>query len=158
MSTLLYQDKPKYDLWLKFILGSIVTFTFVLGVIYISRDTEAAIVMFGITLFVGLLFKAILPRKLQIFDDKLRIVLGGPLSVDIALSNIAEVKTTSGSKALVYWGIKFATSTSHVVEIIRKKGLNMIISPGNPDMFMEQFKQAQKASGSGPDISPSSFI
>jgi len=143
MNILLYQDKPKYDLWLKFILGSIIACTFILGIIFISQDTEAAIVMFGITLFDGLLFKAILPRRFQIFDDKLRIVLGGPLSVSIALSNIAEVKPASGSKVFVYWGIQFATSTSHVVEIIRKKGLNLIISPSNPDMFLEQFKQAQ---------------
>ena len=149
MSTLLYQDKPKYDLWLKYLLGSIVACTLILGITYISQDTEAAIAMFSITIFDGLLFKAILPRKFQIFDDKLRIVLGGPFSVSIALSNITEVKTVSGSKLTVYWGIKFATSASNVVEIVRKKGLNLIISPDNPDMFLEQFKQAQKAGNSG---------
>ena len=149
MSTLLYQDKPKYDLWIKVILGSIPAGTFILGIIYISQDTEVAIVMFGITIFDALLFKAILPRKFQIFDDKVRIVLGGPLSVDIALYKITEVKHFSGSSALVYWGVKFATSTSRVVEIVRKKSLNLIISPGNPNMFLEQFKHAQKASSSG---------
>ena len=105
--------------------------------------------MFGITIFDSLLFKAILPRRFQIFDDKLRILLGGPLAINIALSNIADVRPASGRKVFVYWGSRFATSTSHVVEIIRKKGLNLIISPSNPDMFLEQFKQAQQTSGSG---------
>ena len=149
MNILLYQDKPEYDLWLKFILGSIIAFTFILGIIFISQDTEAAIVMFGITLFDGLLFKAILPRGFQIYYDKLRILLGGPLTIDIALLNITEVKPVTGGKVFVYWGIKFATSSSNVVEIVRKKGLNLIISPGNPDMFMEQLKQALKQMEAG---------
>ncbi|MFC1909390.1 PH domain-containing protein [Chloroflexota bacterium] len=144
MSFLLYQDKPKYDLWIKLILGSIIAFTFILGIVFISEDTEAAIVMFGITIFDSLLFKAILPSRFQIFDDKLRILLGGPLSINIAFSNITEVKPVSGNKVFVYWGIQFATSTSHVVEIIRKKGLNLIISPSNPEMFLEQCKRAQR--------------
>ncbi|MFC2056712.1 hypothetical protein ACFLTO_03980 [Chloroflexota bacterium] len=149
VNILLYEDSPKYDLWIKFVLGSIIALTFILGIIYISQDTEAAIVMFGITLFDGLLFKAILPRKFQIFEDRFKILLGGPFSINIPLSNIGEVKSVSGSKALVYWGIQFATSTSYVVEIILKKGLNITISPSNPELFLEQFRQAQQISGRG---------
>ena len=148
MNKLLFQDSPKFDFWIKFILGSILAGTFVLGIVYLSQDIEAAIAMFAITLFDAILFKAILPSKFQIFDDRLRIVLGGPLSFSIALSNIVEVKMVSGSKLSVYWGIKFATSASGVVEIVRKNGLNVIISPSNPEMFLEQFNQAQKANGS----------
>ncbi|MFC1933112.1 PH domain-containing protein [Chloroflexota bacterium] len=146
---LLYEDTPKYDSWIKFILGGVLALTFILGIIFISLDIEAALVMFGITVFDALLFKIILPRRFQIFEDRLTIVLGGPFSINIPFANIREVKSVSGSKVLVYWGIKFATSTHHVVEIVRKKGLNMIISPSNDDMFLEQFNQAQKLSGNG---------
>ncbi|MFC1847618.1 PH domain-containing protein [Chloroflexota bacterium] len=144
INILVYDDKPRYDLWVKFILGSIIACTFILGIIYISQDTEAAIAMFGITVFDAILFKIILPRRFQIFEDRLKILLGVPFSINIPFTNITDVKTVSGTKALVYWGIQFATSTSHVVEIIRKKGPNITISPSNPDMFLEQFKQAQK--------------
>ena len=139
---LLYEDTPKYDSWVKLILGSILALTFILGIIFISSDIEAALVMFGITVFDALLFKTILPRRFQIFEDRLKILLGGPFSINIPFTNIMEAKSVSGSKALVYWGIQFATSTSHVVEIIRKKGLNLIISPSNPDTFLEQLKQS----------------
>lgn len=44
--------------------------------------------------------------------------------------------------SIAYWGNRFATSTSNVVEIVRKKGLNLIISPRNDDMFLEQLNQA----------------
>ena len=73
-NTLLYEDTPHYDFWLKLILGGILALTFILGIIFISKDTEAAVVMFGITLFDALLFKAILPRRFQIFEDRLRIL------------------------------------------------------------------------------------
>ena len=140
---LLYEDTPKYDFWLKFILGGFLALTFVLGVVFLYQDTEAAIAMFGITLFDALLFKAILPRRFQIFEDRLKILLGGPLAINIPFSNIEEAKPATGRKAFAYWGIRFATSTAHVVEIVRKKGLNLVISPRNDDMFLEQLNQAR---------------
>jgi len=145
---LIYEDIPKYDLWLKLILGGVLALTLILGVIFIYRDTEAAIAMFGITVFDALLFKAILPRRFQIFEDRLKILLGGPFSINILLSNIAEVKPASSRKVFAYWGIRFATSTSNVVEVVRKKGLNLIISPRNDDMFLEQLNQALQSQSS----------
>ena len=145
---MIYEDTPKYDLWLKLILGGVLALTLILGVIFIYRDTEAAIAMFGITVFDALLFKAILPRRFQIFEDRLKILLGGPFSINILLSNIAEVKPASSRKVFAYWGIRFATSTSNVVEIVCKKGLNLIISPRNGDMFLEQLNQALQSQSS----------
>jgi len=138
---LILEDAPKYDLWLKFILGGILALTFILGIIFIYQDIEAAAVMFGITFFDALLFKAILPRRFQIFEDRLKILLGGPFVIDIPLSNIAEAKPASGSKVFAYKGIRFATSIHHVIEIVRKEGLNIVISPRNNDMFLEQLNQ-----------------
>ena len=145
---MIYEDTPKYDLWLKLILGGVLALTLILGVIFIYRDTEAAIAMFGITVFDALLFKTILPRRFQIFEDRLKILLGGPFSINILLSNIAEVKPASSRKIFAYWGIRFATSTSNVVEVVRKKGLNLIISPRNDDMFLEQLNQALQSQSS----------
>jgi hypothetical protein len=62
MNDPLYEDVPNYDFWLKAILGSVLALTFILGIVFISQDTEAAIAMFGITLFDAVLFKAILPH------------------------------------------------------------------------------------------------
>ncbi len=142
---LLYEDTPEYDSWLKLILGGILALTFILGVVFISQDTEAALVMFGVTVFDALLFKAILPRQFQIFEDRLKILLGGPFAVNIPLSNIAEAKSVSGSKVFAYSGIRFATSTKWVIEIVRKKGMNLVISPRNEDMFLEQLNQARRS-------------
>ena len=129
------------------ILGSVLALTFIPGVILIYQDTEAAIAMFGITLFDALLFKAILPRRYQIFEDRLKIVMGGPFAINISFSNIKEAKPASGGKAFAYWGLRLATSTNYVVEIVRKKGLNIVISPSN-EMFLEQLNQALQSQSS----------
>ena len=144
MNSLLYEDIPKYDFWLKLILGGILVVTFVLGIILISEDIRVALAMFGVTLFDALLFKAVLPRRFQIFEDRLRILLGGPLAVNFSFSNIADAKSAPGGKAFAYGGIRFATSTHHVIEIVRKKGLNLVISPSKGDIFLEELNKALK--------------
>jgi len=143
MSALVYEDTPIYDRSLKIILAGILGATFIVAIILIREELEAALIMFGLTVFDALLFKAILPQRFQIFEDRLVIVLGGPFAIRIPVSNISDAKSVSGSKALIYWGIRFATSTRNVVEIVRKKGLNIVISPTNEDMFLEQLNQAR---------------
>jgi len=142
---LIYEDTPKYDLWLKLILGGVLAPTLILGIIFIFQDSEVALAMFGVTLFDALLFKAILPQRFQIYQDRVRIVLGRPLAINIPFSNIRTVRTVSARKVFVYWGNRFATSTHIIVEIVRKKGLGFVISPANGDTFLEQLNQARNA-------------
>jgi len=139
---LIYEDTPKYDLWLKLILGGVLALTLILGTIFIHQDSEIALVMFGVTLFDALLFKAILPRLFQIYQGRVRIVLGGPLAINIPFSNIRTVRTVSARKVFVYWGNRFATSTHSIVEIVPNKGSGWVISPANRDMFLEKLNQA----------------
>ena len=150
MNSPLYEDVPKYDSWLKYILGGVLALTFIPGLVLLFADIVVAWVMFGTTLFDALLFKAILPSRFQIFDDRLRIVLGLNLAHNIPLSNIIDARSTASSRLFAYWGIRFATSTSFVVEIVCKKGMNVIISPSKGDMFLEQLNQIRK-SVSNPD-------
>jgi hypothetical protein len=145
MENLVYEDTPRYDFWLKSILGGVLALTLILGIILLSEDIGAALAMFGVTLFDALLFKAILPRRFQIYQDRVRIMLGGPLAINIPFSNIRTVRTVSARKVFVYWGNRFATSTHSIVEIVRKKVLGLVISPANRDMFLEQLNQALKA-------------
>ncbi|MFC1945225.1 hypothetical protein ACFLWF_00560 [Chloroflexota bacterium] len=85
-----------------------------------------------------------MPRKLQIYDDKLRIVLGAPLAVNIPLSTIKEARHSSGVKAYMYGGVRFATSSRYVTEIVRKKGINYVISPQNGDIFLDHLNRTIK--------------
>ena len=140
-SRIIFEDNPQYDLWLKLILGGIPAITFILGVVLLSSDLVTAMIMFGVTIFDALLFHAVLPRRYQIFPDKLRIALGRPFAVNIPLATITEARSASGAKAFAYWGIRFATSSRNVVEIVRHKGMNVVISPSRRDLFLEQMEQ-----------------
>ena len=98
--------------------------------------------MFAVTVFDALIFHAVLPRRYQIFQDRLRIILGHPFAFNIPFSTIREARSTSGLKAFAYWGLRFATSSKGVVEIVRHQGWNVVISPANEGLFLEQLNQA----------------
>ena len=115
-----------------------------IGIILIPEDWEGAIAMLSGALFVIFLFYLVLPRKYQIFEDKLRILLGWPLHHDIPLVNISNSQITSARKVFAYQGIRFATSSKSVVEIIRKRGLNIVISPTNGPLFVNRLNEVCK--------------
>ena len=147
---LIHEDVPRYDLWLKLLLSGILGFTLILGIILLPVDLAGAYVCFGATVFDALLFYAVLPRRYQIFQDRVRLVLGRPFALDLPFSTIKEVKVASSVKAFAYWGLRFATSARSVIEIVRHKGWNVVISPANPDLFLEQLTQALKAARASP--------
>jgi len=150
LAYLLHVDTPKVALALKVLMASILAMTLVLGIWFVFVDVEAAIVMFAVTVFDALLFKAVIPRRYEIWSDGVRIVLGGPLAVNIALRNIAEARAVAGEKAYVYWGVRLATTNRGVVEIVRSKGLNVVISPADRETFLHRLSQAiEAASTSG---------
>ena len=142
---LLYQDMPEYDSWVKLMLGGLLAITFLPGIVFIFIDTGTALAMFAVTLFDSLLFAAILPRQFQVFEDRLRIDLGGPFAMNVPLSEIKEVRTVSASHTFLYWGIRLATSTSFVVEIVRTRGLDIVVSPSHGDIFIEELNRARMA-------------
>jgi len=133
-------------MWLKLILGITLGLTLILGVVLLWTDLVAALVVFGVTAFDGLLFYSIMPRRFQIFEDRLRIVLGSPFAFSIYFSTIKEVRSSSFSKAFAYWGVRFATSTSNIVEIVRSEGWNVVISPVEKDVFVQRLTEAIESS------------
>jgi len=108
----------------------------------LNQESGAFLRLLGGGVFIGLLYYFLIPRKFQIFHDKLKIVFGPPFSIDIPLSTIKEVKLNPGIKAIFYLRFRFLTSTKYVVEIVRNKGLNWVISPKNGEIFLKQLDQA----------------
>jgi hypothetical protein len=146
---LLYEDTARTDTWLKLMLGGILVMFLVLGGVLLFQDKEDAFGMFGIAVFYALLFKIIMPQRYQVYSDKVRIVLGGPFAWNIPFSTIKEVRPASGVSAFAYNGVRFATSSKNVVEIRRSRGCNVVISPSNKDVFLEQVSRAMKAASRG---------
>lgn len=136
---LLYEDTPQMDMWLKIMLGGVLLF----------QDKGDAFGMFGIAVFYALLFKIIMPQRYQIYSDKIKIVFSGPIAWNIPFSTIKEVRSASGAKAFAYSGVRFATSSKNVVEIRRSRGCNVVISPSNKGIFLEQASRAMKSASRG---------
>ena len=145
---LIYQEPSQYDGWLKALLFCLPLITLALGFWFLTLDVTGAAVMFGVTVFDSALFYFIMPRSYQIYTDRLVIGLGKPLAVTVPFEDIKEIKTAQGSAAFAYSGIRLATSTKHVMEIQRRRGMNVLISPSGGDMFLEQLKQAVHVSDS----------
>jgi hypothetical protein len=139
---LLHEDRARYDWWLKLILGGTLALTLVLGLAFLATDITGTWILLAVTAFDALLFHAILPRRYQIFTDRLRIVLGYPFAWTIPFSTIEEARSVSGSKAFFYGGVRFTTSSETVVEIVRSQGWNLVISPAQRDTFLEYLTQA----------------
>jgi len=146
---LLYEDTARTDTWLKLMLGGILVMFLVLGGVLLFQDKEDAFGMFGIAVFYALLFKIVMPQRYQIYSDKVRILLGGPFAWNIPFTTIKEVRSASGVSAFAYSGVRFATSSKNVVEIRRSRGCNVVISPANKEIFLEQASRAMKAASRG---------
>jgi hypothetical protein len=150
-----HTDTAKYDFLTRFIfvalpLGLLITAV----VLALQGQGEGATVMAGDALLVFLIFYAIAPRRYEIYADRVRIVLGGPFAVNIPMATIKEAKRTSSASAFSYSGVRFATSFRYVVEIVRSKGMNYVISPSNGDMFLQWLHQEMQLAGNSPQATP----
>ena len=145
---ILHEEPAEYDNWMRLLflipVGLVIAAIFLACNQASNEEYWGCLVSICEVVLLALLFYFIMPRKYQIYQDKLRIVLGKPFGINISLSTIKEVKHSSGIKAFVYAGIRFATSSRYVVEIVRNQGLNYVIAPKNGDIFLEQLNQAIK--------------
>lgn len=140
MDSVVYEESPRYDVYLKAIMV-LPVFFIIAGIYYvIIAEVAAAIGMFATTILMAALYWAIFPRKYQILDSKFRIVLGGPFSFNIPFDNLETARAPEG----ISLGINFATTflSKHAVEIIRKKGMNVNITPSDRELFLDNLNKA----------------
>ncbi len=135
----LYRDRPEYGLVMKAILA--LPAVLLAAAIYYWSTGDAAggsgLVVPGIV--TGLVFWFVFPREYRVYDDHLRIVLGGPFSVKVGFQDVEAVRTTSRSSL----SLNFVTRiTRTYVEISRKKGTSITITPTAAESFVEEANQA----------------
>lgn len=142
---LIHENRPKYDFWIKLALSFaptlIAVLLFLIHYNFIPSENEYEAKMGENILFASLigimaLYWLILPRKYEIHEDRIKIVMGA-FSYTVELKSISEVKRAESWKVFAYKGIRFATSAKNAVEIKRKKGVSILISPSNPELFIE---------------------
>ena len=98
----------------------------------------------GVTLFltaaVGL---ALCPTKYQIFNEKIRIILGWVLHLDIPFSNIENFTAATWNDL---WGLNLNFVNSYsgddILQIARKRGVKIHITPWDRKLFLENLNKA----------------
>ena len=139
MEPLIYEDTPRYDVWLKAIMV-LPVFFIAIGAFNLTSDPEAAIGMFATAVLMAAIYWAIFPRKYRILESKVQIVLGGPFSFNIPFDSIEAARAPEGASV----GVNFVTSFSskNAVQIVRRKRLNVNITPSDRDLFLENLDEA----------------
>jgi hypothetical protein len=140
MDSIVYEDNPHYDVWLKGIM-MLPAFFLIIGIYYlVTAQVGSAIGLFATGVLMGAIYWAVFPRKYQILDSKIRIVLGGQFSFKVPFDNLE----TAGKPEGVSLGLNFATTflSQHAVEIKRKKGMKVNITPNDRDLFLENLSKA----------------
>jgi hypothetical protein len=142
---LIYADVPPYDWLTKFLMAAIPGAFLITGLVLVFFSPRVALAMF-VDLAVFALFVSFgLPRRYELYTTELRIVLGWPFRWNIPLSTIAEARPARSRMRWIYWGARLPTSSGTLVEIVRRKGWNTILSPSNRETFLEQLDRALEA-------------
>jgi len=86
---------------------------------------------------------AIWPTRYQIFNDKVRIVLGRPFHRDIRFDNLEAAIEGGLPDIFTLRSQNYITCFSRsIVIMVRKKGMNINTTPSNPDLFLENLNKA----------------
>ncbi|UCD10159.1 MAG: PH domain-containing protein [Dehalococcoidales bacterium] len=139
-----FEDRPAYDKWNKYLMGGIIAIPLIVAIVLLTQDILGVAIMFGVTIFDTVLIWCILPKRFLVYEDRLKIVLGGPFSITIPFRDIIQVRQATKDMAFVYWGYKLGTSLKYQVEIERKNGLSVLISPSMENDFIEQLNRARE--------------
>lgn len=138
-NNVLYQDKPKYGLLMRLIVLLPVAFLAASIYLWSLGDASGSLALLIGAFIIGLIFWFVFPRKYQIYEDHLRIVLGGPFFIRVGFQNIKSMGITSRSS----FSVNFVTTiTRSYVEIVKRKGPSIAITPIDNESFVENANRA----------------
>ncbi len=119
----------------------IIPVAFMVGSLYLwlSGETSGSLALLIEAFLIGLIFWFVFPREYRVYEDHLRIVLGGPFSVKVGFRNIKTIRITSRTALTVNLVTRIARS---YVEIVKKRGLSIAITPTDNELFVANANRA----------------
>ena len=113
---------------------------FVIMGVFLASEPGEGISMFATAVLMAIIYWAIFPRRYCVLESKVKIALGGPFSFNIPFDTIETARSPEGLAI----GINFATtfSAKKPVQIVRRGKLNVNITPGDPEPFIENLNKA----------------
>ena len=132
------EDSAARSSVIKYTIAGVVGLPLVIGCILLPFDIIAAAVMAAAALIDAAVMHAVIPKRFQIFENRLRIILGRPFSMTVFFNDIESIQQAEKDTAWAYTGIRFVTSSKFVIEIKRKSGLDIIFSPSGGEDFLDE--------------------
>lgn len=152
MDSVLYEGTVKYEFWAKVLLAFPVILLIAMGAFFYDyahyRDVPSevetafhavAIVLFLTAPFILLVYWLVLPTRIYILQDKIRIKYGR-FFWNIRFDTIETIKTARGIPPLM--SNSSVTSYRNQIEIVRKHRMNIRLSPSQRDRFVEHANRA----------------
>ncbi len=149
----IFEDSIKYDFLIKVVLVLSVVLLFVLGILFYvdarvsdifpgepaAESRTGSWVLFAAAVFLMAVYWLILPRTIAVSQEGL-ILKFRASSWNIPFATIKSIKPASG--IIVWWAHSWITSCRSQIEIIRKYGVKIRISPSRRDQFLEYAHKA----------------
>jgi hypothetical protein len=153
MDLIIFEDNIKYDAWVKPLLVFPLVLLIVLGVLFYidaynsdifpkepGKDSKtASAVLFGSIVFVLAIYGLVLPRKIFVTQEGIRLKFSG-FSWNIPYKAIKSVKPAWG--IIVWWAHSFITSYGSQIDIVRKNRLKIRVCPSRRDEFLQSANKA----------------
>lgn len=150
---ILYESPLKYETWAKILLGFPIVLVTAMGIYfyYLARTQDglsaatvhgfyvAAIILFATGPFILLIYWLVLPTKIFIHQDKIRIKYG-QFYWNVRFETIESLQTASGIPPV--WSNSSVTSYRNQIEIVRMRKMNIRLSPDNRDQFLDRANRA----------------
>ncbi|MGB8952856.1 MAG: PH domain-containing protein [Candidatus Aminicenantales bacterium] len=153
MDMILFEDRIKYDPWVKLALGIPFVLLVVLGILFAidayysdifprepGKESGLAAVVFAASIVLVLaVYWFFLPRKISVFQKGIKITFGA-FSWNIPFETLRSVRAARG--IIVWYGYSCITSYGSQIEILRKKRMKIRVSPNRRDQFLEHADRA----------------
>jgi hypothetical protein len=144
------QEKLKVSLGMKLFWCLVVLVFFSLGFLsYLSKSFTGYVVCWILTAFFIILALALTPRRLTSHDDEMEIKLWLGHTVTIPADNIRAVRKLSKSSVFLSQDVPLKSSWSIPVQVVRKKGSTLVLTPLNPDKFVAEVSKLIGADSPG---------
>jgi hypothetical protein len=140
MDYLIQEHKPKFDAWIKVLLLVPVCMPLIAFIALFSSGSPDAPETLIVFAFIILVIWLIMPRRFIIMEDRLKLVMGASLAINIPYHNIKELRKPS----TVDLGVNFITSLKTPVEIVVHKGMNISIAPDDREAFINDINRAMQ--------------
>ncbi|MDH4220686.1 MAG: PH domain-containing protein [Candidatus Aminicenantes bacterium] len=149
----LFEDSTKYELWTKVLLVFPVVLLIAMGAFFynyahhkdaIPSEVEtsfhaSSIALFATAPFILIVYWLVLPTKIYILQDRIRIKYGR-FDWNIRFDTIESVKPAKGIPPL--WSNSSVTSYRNQIEIVRIGRMNVRLSPSHRDQFVDHANRA----------------